>query len=163
MVTDRCRPFSPPVRAFNFIAHRVQHSHCSSIFIECLLLLTHALALSAIIITFLCKRKSLRVCALDSVRVELAKKLVITVKAAVLIVEDYWHYNRRSEDVSQLATGLQKGQKWSVSRRFRSKSRYCKSFSFSERADCRYVCIYYVLRTTYYYIILINMYMWGDY
>ena len=31
----RCRPFFPPVRAFNFIAHRVQHSHCSSIFIEC--------------------------------------------------------------------------------------------------------------------------------
>ena len=31
----RCRPFSPPVRAFIFIAHRVQHSHCSSIFIEC--------------------------------------------------------------------------------------------------------------------------------
>ena len=30
----RCRPFSPPVRAFNFIVHRVQHSHCSSIFIE---------------------------------------------------------------------------------------------------------------------------------
>ena len=27
---------SPPVRAFIFIAHnRVQHSHCSSIFIEC--------------------------------------------------------------------------------------------------------------------------------
>ena len=31
----RCRPFSPPERAFIFIAHRVQHSHCSSIFIEC--------------------------------------------------------------------------------------------------------------------------------
>ena len=28
----RCRPFSPPVLAFNFIAHRVQQSHCSSIF-----------------------------------------------------------------------------------------------------------------------------------
>ena len=26
---------SPPVRAFIFIAHRVQHSHSSSIFIEC--------------------------------------------------------------------------------------------------------------------------------
>ena len=25
----------PPVRAFIFIAHRVHHSHCSSIFIEC--------------------------------------------------------------------------------------------------------------------------------
>ena len=35
----RCRPFFPPVRAFVFIAHRVQHSHCSSIFIE--MLLTH--------------------------------------------------------------------------------------------------------------------------
>ena len=29
-----CRPFSPPVRAFIFIAHRVQHAHCSSILIE---------------------------------------------------------------------------------------------------------------------------------
>ena len=40
-----CRPFSRPVRAFTFIAHNVQHSYCSSIFIE---LLTHALALCAI-------------------------------------------------------------------------------------------------------------------
>ena len=30
----KCHPFSPPVRAFTFIAHRVQHSHCSSIFIK---------------------------------------------------------------------------------------------------------------------------------
>ena len=30
-----CRPFPPPVRAFIFIAHRIQHSLCSSIFIEC--------------------------------------------------------------------------------------------------------------------------------
>ena len=31
----RCRPF-PPVRALSFyLAHRVQHSHCSSTFIEC--------------------------------------------------------------------------------------------------------------------------------
>ena len=29
------RPFCPPVRAFTFIAHRVQHSHCSLIFVEC--------------------------------------------------------------------------------------------------------------------------------
>ena len=28
----RCRPFFPPVLAFNFIAHRVQQPHCSSIF-----------------------------------------------------------------------------------------------------------------------------------
>ena len=42
----RCRPFFPPVLAFNFfIAHRVQQSHCSSIFHR--VLLTHALALSA--------------------------------------------------------------------------------------------------------------------
>ena len=40
----RCRLF-PPVRAFIFIAHRVQHSHCSSIFIEWLLL-THVLTIS---------------------------------------------------------------------------------------------------------------------
>ena len=32
----RCPPLSPPVRAFSFfIVHRVQHSHCSSILIEC--------------------------------------------------------------------------------------------------------------------------------
>ena len=28
-------PSPPPVRAFIFVAHRVQHYHCSSIFIEC--------------------------------------------------------------------------------------------------------------------------------
>ena len=31
----RCRPFSPRYVPSIFIAHRVQHSHCSSIFIEC--------------------------------------------------------------------------------------------------------------------------------
>ena len=50
----RRRPFSPPVLAFNFIAHRVQQSHCSSIFHR--VLLTHALALSAT--QFLHKKKS---------------------------------------------------------------------------------------------------------
>ena len=31
-----CHPFPPPVRAFSFLmAHRAQHSHCSSTFIEC--------------------------------------------------------------------------------------------------------------------------------
>ena len=52
-----------------FIAHRVQHSHCSSIFIE--MLLTHALALSAIIF-FFNVRKSPYECV-DSGRNELAK------------------------------------------------------------------------------------------
>ena len=52
----RCRPFSPPVLAFNFIAHRVQQSHCSSIFHR--VLLTHALALSAS--QFVHKKKSQR-------------------------------------------------------------------------------------------------------
>ena len=56
--TNRCRTFSPPVRAFLFIAHRVQHSHYSSIFIN-VMLLTHALALSAN--QFLSKTLSLRV------------------------------------------------------------------------------------------------------
>ena len=32
---QRCRPLSPRVLAFISIAHRVQHSHCSSIFIGC--------------------------------------------------------------------------------------------------------------------------------
>ena len=41
----RCRPFFPPVLAFNFIAHRVQQSPCSSIVHR--VLLTHALAFSA--------------------------------------------------------------------------------------------------------------------
>ena len=51
----RCCPFSPPVLAFNsFIAHRVQQSHCSSIFHR--VLLTHALALSAS--QFVHKKKS---------------------------------------------------------------------------------------------------------
>ena len=56
----RCRPFPPPVRAFIFIAHRVQHSHRSSIFIECCLLtLSRFPPINA-----LSKKKSLRVCAL---------------------------------------------------------------------------------------------------
>ena len=38
----RCRPFSPPVHAFLFVAHRVQRSHCSSICIEfCQLAFSH--------------------------------------------------------------------------------------------------------------------------
>ena len=41
----KCRPFSPQVLAFNFTAHRVEQSHCSSIFHR--VLLAHALALSA--------------------------------------------------------------------------------------------------------------------
>ena len=42
----RCRPLSPPrFMPSIFIAHRVQHSHCSSIFHR--VLPTHALALSA--------------------------------------------------------------------------------------------------------------------
>ena len=43
-----------------FIAHRVQHSHCSSIFIECWKLTLSRFPL----IIFLSKKKSLRVCAL---------------------------------------------------------------------------------------------------
>ena len=41
----RCRPFSPPALVFNFIAHRVQQVHCSSVLHR--VLLTHALALPA--------------------------------------------------------------------------------------------------------------------
>ena len=53
----KCRPFSSPVLAFNFIAHRVRQSHCSSIFHR--VLLTHALALSAS--QFVRKKKSPRI------------------------------------------------------------------------------------------------------
>ena len=53
----RCRPFSPPVLALNFIAHRVQQSHCSSIFHR--VLLAHALALSASQVVH--KKKSQRI------------------------------------------------------------------------------------------------------
>ena len=52
------RLFSPPVLAFIFfIAHRIQQSHCSSIFHR--VLLTHALALSAS--QFVRKKKSPRI------------------------------------------------------------------------------------------------------
>ena len=54
---SRCRPFSSLVLAFNFIAHRVQQSHCWSIFHR--VSLNHALALSAC--QFVHKRKSLRI------------------------------------------------------------------------------------------------------
>ena len=59
----RCRPVSPPVRAFVFIAHtnRVKHSQCSSIFIECCLLTLSSFPLRN---RFQWKKKSLRVCAL---------------------------------------------------------------------------------------------------
>ena len=55
----RCRPFPHPPRfLFSiFIAHRVQRSHCSSIFHR--VLLTHALALSAS--QFVHKKKSQRI------------------------------------------------------------------------------------------------------
>ena len=53
----RCRPFPTPVLAFNFIAHRVQQSRCSSIFHR--VLLTNALALSAS--QFVRKKKSSRI------------------------------------------------------------------------------------------------------
>ena len=56
-----------------FVAHRVQHSHCSSIH---RMLQTHALALSASHI--LCKKKSLRVRGyVHSVRIELAKLILV--------------------------------------------------------------------------------------
>ena len=54
----RCRPFFPPVLLPSiFIAHRVQQTHCSSIFHR--VLLTHALALSAS--QFVHKKKSPRI------------------------------------------------------------------------------------------------------
>ena len=55
----RCPPFSSPVLTFDFIAHRVQQSHCSPIFHRALL--THALALSAS--QFVHKKKSQRICS----------------------------------------------------------------------------------------------------
>ena len=66
----RCRPFSPPVLAFSFIAHRVQQSHCSSIFYR--VLLTHAFALSAS--QFVHKKKSQRIyTSMHSAGLELTK------------------------------------------------------------------------------------------
>ena len=58
----RCRPF-PPVRAFIFIAHRVRHSHCSSILIECC-----PLSLSRFPLINFYARKVPRVHALDENR-----------------------------------------------------------------------------------------------
>ena len=49
---------SPRYVPSDFIAHRVQHSPCASIFIECCFLITHALAFSAS--QFGRKKKSLR-------------------------------------------------------------------------------------------------------
>ena len=67
----RCRPFSPPVLAFNFfIAHMVQQSHCSSIFHR--VLLTNALALSAS--QFVHKKKYQRIyTSMHSAGLELTK------------------------------------------------------------------------------------------
>ena len=66
----RCLPFSSPVLAFNFIAHRVQQSHCSSIVHR--VLLTHALALFAS--QFVHKKKSQRIyTSMHSAGLELTK------------------------------------------------------------------------------------------
>ena len=66
----RCSLFFPQVLAFNFIAHRVQQSHCSSIFHR--VLLAHALALSAN--QFVNKEKSLRMyTSMHSAGLELTK------------------------------------------------------------------------------------------
>ena len=55
----RCRPFPPPrFLPSTFIVYRIQQSHCSSIFHR-VLLLTHALALSAS--QFVHKKNSLRI------------------------------------------------------------------------------------------------------
>ena len=64
-------PSSPPVLAFNFyLAHRVQQSHCSSIFHR--VLLTHALALSAS--QFVHKKMSQRIyTSMHSAGLELTK------------------------------------------------------------------------------------------
>ena len=60
MVTGRCRPFSPAVRAFNFCR---AYGSVSPLLVDFhRMLLTHDLALSAN--QFLCRRKSLRVWAL---------------------------------------------------------------------------------------------------
>ena len=57
--SNRYRTKLPPDTCLQiFIVHRVQHSHCSSIFIKCCLL-THALALSANQFFTECKKKSL--------------------------------------------------------------------------------------------------------
>ena len=53
----KCCPFTSPVLAFHFYCHRVQQSHCSSIFHR--VLLTHALTLSAS--QFVHKKKSPRI------------------------------------------------------------------------------------------------------
>ena len=74
----RCRPFFPPVLTFNFlffIAHRVQQSHCSSIFHR--VLPTRALALSAS--QFEHEKKSQRIyTSMHSGGFELTKKLTYT-------------------------------------------------------------------------------------
>ena len=49
----RCRPFSPPALAFNFIAHRAQQSNCSSIF--------HRVLLTCSASQFVSKKKSPRI------------------------------------------------------------------------------------------------------
>ena len=60
-----------PSRAFSFVAHRVQHSHCSSTFFH-RILLAHAFALAAS--QFVHKKKSLRICtSMHSGGLELTK------------------------------------------------------------------------------------------
>ena len=70
------------------MAHRVQHSHCSSIFIE--ILQTHVLALSAD--DFLTKKNSVRVW--HSVRIEPTKLIIVGTRTTYQATGDavYWSH-----------------------------------------------------------------------
>ena len=111
VVTGVVPPSSPPVLAFIFfIAHRVQQSHCSSIFHR--VLLTHALALSAS--QFVHKKKSQRIyTSMHSVGPELTKLTYARLEDNLTCHRGdrysgnrhrgalFWYYCRRSLRLSQ--------------------------------------------------------------
>ena len=66
-------PFPPRDVPSIFIAHRVQHSHCSSIFIECCKLTLSRFPL----IIFYARKSPYEYLYVYSVRIELAKKLIL--------------------------------------------------------------------------------------
>ena len=88
----RCRPFFPPVLPSIFIAHRVQHSHRSSICHR--VLLTHALALSAS--QFEHMKKSQRIyTSTHSAGLELTKLTYTRLEVNLLRHRGDWHNTAR--------------------------------------------------------------------
>ena len=97
----RCRPLSPRFLPSIFLAHRVQQSHCSSIFHR--MLLTHSLALSAS--QFVPKKKSPRIyTSMHAGGFELTKLTYTLFRTGAKIIADLHGFRQKNVMSSELAT-----------------------------------------------------------